>query len=329
MKRQAVMLYFAGISGIAAAGAGWHVQTPQALPENDSVLVSLEQAMVPVAQAVLYGESDSVRIEACEDLTQMLQEALEREGSFRYPFDSLVTISRLFAPDSSFRIFTWNVPLNDGTYRYAGMIHCNDAKGPVILLRDRSDSLADLEHQVTGSQQWPGAHYYKIILGKSSGKTYYTLLGWDGYTRSTTRKIIEILTFDSEGRPVFGAPVFPDYRKGDQTRVIFAYSSHAIMSLKYELQSYTVQTNKNRYRPRYRSVTTRMIVFDHLEPMDPSVTGQYSFYIPVGNIFDAFVFKDGCWRFHGDVDARNPEIRDAQDPGKPIEYELFPPGEKK
>ncbi len=285
--------------------------------------------MVPFAHLILYGESDSVRLEDCKDFTRMMQAAIQREGSFHYRFDSLVTISRLYAPDSSFRIFTWNLPRDNGTYLYSGLIQGKDAHGSSFLLSDASDSLDDLEHRITGHQQWPGAHYYQIILNESSGKTYYTLLGWDGHTRSTTRKVIEILTFDREGNPVFGAPVFPDYRKGEQVRVIFEYSSHATMSLKYDLQRYTVQTNKNRYRPKYRSLSTRMIVFDHLEPLDPSLTGQYSFYVPVGNIFDAFLFRDGCWRFHGDVDARNPETDDRQDPGKPIEYELFPPGQKK
>src|SRR3954471_20392171 len=33
--------------------------------------------------------------------------ALKTRHSFYYPFDSLQTVSKLYPPDSSFRIFTW------------------------------------------------------------------------------------------------------------------------------------------------------------------------------------------------------------------------------
>lgn len=329
MTRLAAIFFLAGISRMAVAGSGWNIAVPDAAYRNDSVLCSLEKEMVPVARTILYGATDSIRLEACRNFSQMLGYAIAQKGSFSYRFDSLVSISRLFAPDSSFRIFTWNLPSDNGTFLYYGFIQRHDPEGTAFLLSDRSDSLDDLEHRITGNLQWPGAHYYQVILNESAGKKYYTLLGWDGHTRSTTRKLIEILTFGTDGRPVFGAAVFPDYGKGKQTRVIFEHSSHATMSLKYDLQRYKIQTNKNPYRPRYRYRTAHMIVFDHLEPMDPSVAGQFSYYIPVGNVFDAFVFEDGSWRFQADVDARNPEIQSGQGADKPVEHDLFPPAEKK
>jgi hypothetical protein len=63
--------------------------------------------------------------------------------------------------------------------------------------------------------------------------------------------------------------------------------------------------------------------------MDPSLKGQFSFYVPAGNIVDAFVFLDGCWRFKADVDARNPDTSTGREQEKPTEYQLMPPGENK
>lgn len=300
-------------------------------PMTDPALLSMEKEMARTAQMILYGESDSSRIEASRRLTDQLNHALSLQGSFRWPFDSLISIARLYAPDSNFRLFNWNLPKGDGTYCYSGILQMKDQAGNSILytLVDRSDEMKDLEYRITGHTEWPGAHYYQIILNYRQKQPVYTLLGWDGHTSFSTRKTIEILTFEEEGRPVFGALVFPDYQQGDQTRIIFEYSNHASMSLKYDHQTYLVPKKGHSAKKRYKTITTRMIVFDHLEPMDPSLAGQYSFYVPAGNIFDAFVFEDGFWRFHSDIDAKNPEIHDRSEKTNPAELDLFPPSENK
>ncbi len=48
--------------------------------------------------------------------TKTLVRALKVNGSFYYPFDSLQTISKLYAPDSSFRIFTWQMVINNNIF---------------------------------------------------------------------------------------------------------------------------------------------------------------------------------------------------------------------
>lgn len=329
--RISTLILFTVLFRLGMTAGEFHSVQREGICSGDTLSAAQEKDMAITARRILYGESDSVRLSANCSFLEMLLHALEQEGSFAYPFDSLTTISRLFAPDSSFRLLTWNLPKDDGTYLYSGVIQPRPKanKTDVFLLSDSSDIMTGLEHRITGCQAWPGALYYQIIRNETPAKRYYTLLGWDGHNRFTTRKIIEVLTFDPDGRPVFGAPVFPDYLKGDQTRVIFEYSSNAVMSLKYETQRYRELRNKNPYRPAYRYRTARMIVFDHLEPMDPSLKGQYSFYVPAGNIVDAFVFSDGCWRFKTDVDARNPDKRSDNRQDKPTEYQLVPPGSSK
>lgn len=315
------------ISMVLSLGLTAHGQTSVI----DSALISLEKDMSRMAHTILYGDNDSVRFAASQRFTDQITHALSMRGSFLWPFDSLISIARLYAPDSSFRLFNWNLPKDDGTYSYSGILQMYDVSGNSTLypLTDRSDGVKDLEYLITGHTEWPGAHYYQIVLNYRQRQPVYTLLGWDGHTPLTTRKTIEILTFDEEGRPVFGAPVFPDYQQGDQTRIIFEYSNHASMSLKYDLQTYSVPKKGRSAKKRYKTITTRMIVFDHLEPMDPSLAGQYSFYVPAGNIFDAFVFEDGYWRFHADIDAKNPESRDRIEKTIPAELDLFPPSGNK
>ena len=50
-----------------------------------------------------------------------------------------------------------------------------------------------------------------------------------------------------------------------------------------------------------------MIVFDRVSPLTPGLEGQYQFYVPETDTYDAFVFEKGVWQFYGDVDARNPK----------------------
>jgi len=57
-----------------------------------------------------------------------------------------------------------------------------------------------------------------------------------------------------------------------------------------------------------------MIIFDRLSPIDPrtskysaNLEGQFQFYVPESNIYDAFIFENGRWNFVKDVDARNPK----------------------
>lgn len=69
-----------------------------------------------------------------------------------------------------------------------------------------------------------------------------------------------------------------------------------------------------------------MIVFDRLIPMDPSLAGQYQYYIPETNIFDAFVFSKGKWIFAQDVDARN-FPKSLAPKKKKISYTLLPDAE--
>jgi hypothetical protein len=55
------------------------------------------------------------RLRADSFFTRSLVQALKQPYSFSYRFDSLGSISILYPPDSSFRIFTWQL-MRDFTY---------------------------------------------------------------------------------------------------------------------------------------------------------------------------------------------------------------------
>ncbi len=73
------------------------------------------------------------RFRADTNFIRSLVKALKLPNSFEYPFDSLQTISRLYAPDSSFRIFTWQYKKDNLLYLQEGAIQMNQPDGSLKL----------------------------------------------------------------------------------------------------------------------------------------------------------------------------------------------------
>jgi hypothetical protein len=131
---------------------------------------------------------------------------------------------------------------------------------------------------------WPGCLYYDLFQREINDTVYYFLLGADFNDPLSNKKIIEVLHFDKEGKPRFGAPLF---NKDGQVyqRIIFEYAEQAVMTLRYDND-------------------TGMIIFDHLSPSRPQYKGNYQFYGPDFS-FDGFRFEKNRWVFQSDLDVRN------------------------
>jgi hypothetical protein len=135
---------------------------------------------------------------------------LQIKNSFYHPFDSVLGISKLYAPDSSFRIFTWLLNF-DGYYtRQRGAIQMRTPDGSLKLfpLRDFSEFTTAPNDSIRTKDTWIGAVYYNIIKTSHNGKNFYTLFGLDDNSIRTKKKWIDVLTFDQNGLPQFGAAPF-------------------------------------------------------------------------------------------------------------------------
>lgn len=321
--------------------------------QNIEVFQKYEMELKALSEKIHFAQNDREKYAANEEFTLKLKKILLYENSFKYPFDSLESIARLVSPDKKFKIFNWVLPKEDGTYVYFGFIQSyNKAKKKydLYLLEDHSLEIKKAETKTLEANNWYGALYYKIIYTKSSGRKYYTLLGWDGNTKLTSMKLIEVLTFKSNGKPIFGSSIFKCNRKRIK-RYFFEYAADASISLKYEEQAIDVKKRKKanqkhkikhskkpnsnsfaalkkekKKQEKIKKKKSKMIVFDHLIPMDPNLEGVYQFYIPEVFTYDAFIFENGKWRFYSDVDARNPETpkNDNIKPKKDMQLELFP-----
>jgi hypothetical protein len=264
-------------------------------PVDQKKFMAFEDSLKKIGPAMFRG-TDQDKIAANKKFSELLQRALNTEGAFNYPFDSLKFIANLRSADNALRIFNWDVPKNDGTYAYYGFIMVDESKTGVQKksgkesykiydLIDKSDEIKNAELAVLSPEKWYGALYYKIIQTADKDKKYYTILGWDGNTKYTWKKVIDVITFAKDGKPIFGEKNLFQRNKRSSRRVIFEFRSELIMTLRYE-------EDKKR------------IVFDHLAPEVSGAENMYQLYSQTFQ-YDAFDWKKGKWQMEEDIDARN------------------------
>lgn len=268
--------------------------------------MAYEDSLQKIAPRVFFSKKESNRFEANRNLLTYWNSILQNEKSLLFSFDSLKNkkyVSILTSADKKFRIITWNLYKDDGTYAYFGFLQVNNSittkKGflkketkatyNIFSLVDKSGSVKTPESYIGEPGKWFGMLYVDII---KSNDDYYTLIGWDGNDKLTQRKFIDVLYFKPDGTPTFGKDVFKFPGKFAK-RIMFEYASEVAMSLKY---------NEAR----------KQIIFSHLAPnnLDPLLEGQFQYYGPDGS-FDALSMKKGKWEYEPAIDIKN--LKDKND----------------
>jgi hypothetical protein len=252
-----------------------------------STLVEVEARLEVLFEQLYSIDSDHGKKQLNDSILQEMSLLLASPGSFDYPFESLRRIGKVRSPDNAFRIFTWNVPLSGFVHEYHGIIQVGAGKNPscpLFILKDRSRKLEDLVHSEATTQEWPGMLYYQVLRKKAGKDIIYTLIGYHFNDRFSDKKVIDALYFNENQEPVFGRPVFQT-ENGIQHRVIFEYSGEVVMAV--------------RYNP-----DMKMIVYDHLSPIEPELEGHLRFYAPDFS-YDGYRWKGGMWIHQSDIDVRN------------------------
>jgi hypothetical protein len=208
-----------------------------------------------------------------------LVRSLQTKNSFYYPFDSVKGISNVYAPDSSFRIFSWSLSIDDFYSRQRGAIQYKTDNGALrlVALRDYSEFTDKPTDSFRTKDNWIGAVYYKIIKNQHNGKAFYTLFGFDDNTVRTNKKWIDVLTFDSQNLPVFGGNFSFENdtaRRAPQKRFFIEYKEEASSYLSFDPES-------------------NLILVDHLISETDEPDKAYTF-VPDGD-YEGFEWKAGKW----------------------------------
>ena len=249
---------------------------------KESVLVKQFDTLFNMAPGA---ERDSLNDIIISDFMSILQ----NPESVYFPWKSLTKIGNLNTEDSKLHVFTWSLQQKDGQYKYFGLIQylreTRRRKQEVLVysLNDQSAGIKNPEKADISVDHWFGALYFNLYTFKYKKHIYYALLGYDFNNQTSNKKLIEILQFSKNGEPEFGGDIIMEM--GNRKRLIFEYSAEIIMSIKFDER-------------------LDMIVFDHLAPFEPILSGNYSFYGPDGS-FDGLKFENGSFQLKRDVDARN------------------------
>ncbi|MEM6380884.1 MAG: hypothetical protein AAF705_22115 [Bacteroidota bacterium] len=222
--------------------------------EDLSKIKAYEDSLIVDAFLVVNDTLPSSRFSATKRLIFHLKSALKFNNSFEYKFERLNSVSIQYAPDNSFRIFTWQLMVDKQDYRYFGAIQLNTPEIQLIPLADRSMTVEDVSRAELDARNWYGALYYNIKQIEHAGKPAYLLFGFDNYKYRDRRKVLEVLQFGENQKPIFGAPIIPVAEGPNLSRLILEYYGDSNVRLNYD-------------------EALEMIVYDHLITI-PGKDGQ-------------------------------------------------------
>lgn len=248
-----------------------------------------QDTLLKMARKLYKLKSDSSKIAFNKEYLDKWEEILNNELSMQFNFDSLrYDVGILRSDDQRFRIVNWDIPLKDGLHRYYGFIqakHPKTKKYELYDLNDVSETVKSAETHSADNSKWYGMLYYQIVTCKD----YYILLGYDQQDYTLNRKMIEPLSFKSDGSPLFGKAVFNNIPKKWPKRIVLEYSAEARVNVSYLPEE-------------------KKIIFNHVGAPDAYLEGQTHLYVPDGS-YDCFEYRKGNWYYKDDCDARNPKSR--------------------
>ena len=254
--------------------------------QDSTIIKSTEIELMKHFTALSEIKNDNQQNQLNDSIINHFKSILKSPLSFHYPFDSLKTIGKTFAKDDKLKIYSWNVPYEDGSHNISCIIQYFSSKDSLeyLILNDMSDEITNPEFVSLSPNNWYGAMYYDIVIEKVDKQTYYFLMGYNPGNLFSNKKVIDVFYFDEFGYPKFGKPFF-EIKNQLKYRIVFEYNEKASMTLHYDEK-------------------LKMIVFHRLVPIDYKYKDNPVFYGPDSS-FDGFVFKKDIWHFVEEVDARN------------------------
>jgi hypothetical protein len=252
----------------------------QKISVSDSkVLKQKEDSLKRLAKNLIVDSLTGARMRNDSLFIRTLVRSLQVKNSFYYPFDSVQGVSKLYAPDSTFRIFSWSLSYDDFYSRQRAAIQYRTPDGSLNLvpLTDYSEFTTAPTDSIRSKENWIGAVYYNIIKTEYNGKKYYTLFGFDDNSLRSSKKWIDVLTFDNRNLPVFGGNFSFENdtaKRSPQKRFYIEYKKEAST-----LVNYAPEMN--------------MILVDHLISESQEDDKPYTL-IPDGD-YEGFEWKNGKW----------------------------------
>jgi hypothetical protein len=258
------------------------------IPQADSKAASPDTSVLleSLFRRILNTNDDIERIRMNDSVQVIIDRYAASDTVFTNKLSGLRYLGQIVSSDSKVKIITWNLILRDNANRYFCYIIRKGAHGEknqVHKLTGESREEGPVSDTTYPEKDWYGALYYSLQPFKKDKETYYLILGVDYGNLTTTRKIIDVMTFSPGGDIIFGNNCFIKDEKVS-SRVVIEYFSEGVITV--------------------RMLSPKTVVFDHLASIsgdqknEAKLMGSDYFY-------DGYTFKKGFWRFTTNVDARN------------------------
>jgi hypothetical protein len=280
--------------------------------ESDLATIRNHEDSVDVLSGLmLHDTSETSRFLSCKYMIKHLVTALKVDNSFRYKFPQFERISVQYPEDSSFRIFTWQLYVNENEYRYFGAIQMNSKELQLLPLSDRSESIPNPDMTLTTNDDWYGAIYYNIrqVDSKEFGR-YYLLFGYDSNDFFTRRKLIDPMQI-KDGKAYFGMPVFKIPQDIlEEKKKIAEFNANVPVGNRVKISDAEILAKKGEAKVISRFIVTYsaeassilnydkeygMILFDNMIMMGGNYEGQGRVCVPDGSYRGFKLQEDGTW----------------------------------
>ena len=233
-------------------------------------------------------EPDDLKLKMNDSIMSIIESYILSDTVFSHRFENIRNLGQIVSPDSVLKVISWNSIMNEGGSRYFCYFILKADTGRNKFIHKLSGTFTGKlirSDTIYGEADWYGALIYDVRRIRSEDDDYWLALGINYGDRNITRKIIEVITFLPDNRITFGRKIFSD---GDSLyyRVILEYSVEAVATLRFTSDS--------------------SVVFDHLVPFSPELSGDRRFYGPDYS-YDAYTFENNRWKFVRNVDVRNKE----------------------
>ena len=272
-------------------------QEVKALPE-------LELELAGFGELVVGSQSETERLSANTVFDSLLYQMLLQDDAFDYAFAEVKNLSSLKAENNKFRMFTWLVPLKNGTYSYNGYALVKTKSGLAIeKLIDQVAEPENVEYAWLKAGKWFGAIYYQAFEVKFKKNRYQIFLGYRPGNREVQEKIVEVIAIEDDkirfGEKIFETPNIFDFKYNQRPyRLRFKYAKKVVASVKW-------------------FPNESMIIMDHLTPPDASLKGEWKYYGPDFS-YDALYWEKGKWHlkdgveFNADTQSISPSDKPSQ-----------------